>query len=54
MITEDEQKSKADDEKQQARLQIHATVKEVIPGPDVLGPGHRNELDGSEQQQKAA
>lgn len=54
MMTEHEQKAKADHEKQEARLEVHTTVKKVIPGPGILRQGHGNQLNGREHQQKAA
>jgi hypothetical protein len=40
MMTEYKQKAKADYKKQEARLEIHATAKEVVPGPGILRQGH--------------
>lgn len=54
MITEHKQKVKADHEKQEARLEVHTTVKKVVPGPGILCQGHGNQLNGSQHQQKAA
>jgi hypothetical protein len=53
-MTEHKQKAKADHEKQEARLEVHTTVKKVVPGPGILRQGHGNQLNGSEHQQKAA
>jgi hypothetical protein len=54
VMTEYKQKAKADHEKQEARLEVHTTLKKVIPGPDVLRQRHGNQLDSSEHKQKAA
>lgn len=53
-MTEHKQKAEADHEKQEVRLEIHATVKKVVPGPGKLRPRHRNQLNSGEYQQNAA
>ncbi len=53
VITEHKQKVKADHEKEEARLEVHTTAKEVVPGPRILREGHGNQLNGNEYQQEA-
>lgn len=53
VITEHEQKVKANHKKQEARLEVHSTAKKVVPGPGILGERHGNQLNDGERQEKA-
>ena len=46
MLSAQKNETKAADHDEEAEFEILTTLEKVIPGPEVLREGHRNQLDG--------
>ncbi len=54
MLRAQQPQAQAGNDGQQPELEILTAAKKMVPGPDLLGQRHSDQLDSGEQEQKAA
>ena len=54
MLRTQQHEAETADDDEQAQLEVLAAAQEAVPGPEVLGDGHGEQLDEREAEQQAA
>ena len=53
MLSAQEKQAKTSDDDEQSEFEVLTAVKELVPGPDALSDGHRDEFDSYEEEENA-